>query len=79
VADRRVPRAVDKRLIEHTDDGIPYLRPEVVLLFKAKWTRPKDEDDLRDTLPLLDASRRALLGEWIALVHPGHEWLARVA
>jgi aminoglycoside-2''-adenylyltransferase len=65
-------------LIQQTAGGIPYLRPEVVLLFKAKWTRPKDEDDLRDTLPLLDASRRALLGEWIALVHPGHEWLARV-
>jgi len=66
-------------LIEQTADGIPYLRPEVVLLFKAKWTRPKDEDDLRDTLPLLDASRRALLGKWIALVHPGHMWLERLA
>jgi hypothetical protein len=66
-------------LIEHTGDGIPYMRPEVVLLFKAKRTRPKDEQDLSDALPLLDAARRGLLADWIALVHPGHAWLARLA
>ena len=63
-------------LIEHTADGIPYARPEVVLLFKAKAARPKDEQDLRDVLPLLDERRRALLRDWLALVHPGHAWPA---
>jgi hypothetical protein len=66
-------------LIERTADGIPYVRPEVALLFKAKKARPKDERDLDDALPLLGASRRALLREWIALVHPGHPWLERLA
>jgi hypothetical protein len=28
-------------------DGVSYLRPEVVLLFKAKLGRPKDEADFR--------------------------------
>jgi hypothetical protein len=55
------------------------VRPEVALLFKAKHARPKDEQDLNDTLPLLDASRRGLLAEWIAVVHPGHAWLERLA
>lgn len=67
-----------EELIEHTTGGIPFARPEVVLLFKAKAARPKDERDLRDVLPLLEASRRAVLGEWLRLVHPGHPWLGLV-
>ena len=66
-------------LIERTADGIPYVRPEVALLFKAKAARPKDEEDLRDVLPLLAPSRRALLHDWIGLVYPGHAWLDRLA
>jgi hypothetical protein len=62
-------------LIEQTPDGIPYERPEVVLLFKAKHARPKDEADLAAVLPRLPAERRALLADWIERVHPGHFWL----
>jgi hypothetical protein len=62
-------------LIEHTADGIPYERPEVVLLFKAKHARPKDESDLAAVLPRLAPKRRRLLAEWIEQVHPGHFWL----
>jgi hypothetical protein len=62
-------------LIERTDDEIPYVRPEVVLLFKAKAARPKDESDLAAVLPRLDAERRSLLAGWVELVHPGHFWL----
>jgi Aminoglycoside-2''-adenylyltransferase len=66
-------------LIEHTAERIPYLRPEVVLLFKAKQARPKDESDLAAVLPLLPAPRRRLLAEWLELVHPGHFWLPDLA
>ena len=62
-------------LIEHTADGIPYERPEVVLLFKAKHSRPKDEADLAAVLPRLSSERRRLLAAWIEQVHPGHFWL----
>jgi hypothetical protein len=62
-------------VVERTADGIPYVRPEVVLLFKAKHARPKDESDLAAVLPHLDRSRRELLRSWIELVHPGHFWL----
>ncbi|HEY1513600.1 MAG TPA: hypothetical protein VGF66_07575 [Gaiellaceae bacterium] len=72
----RLPYA---ELIERTADGIPYVRPEVALLFKAKAARPKDDGDFEDVLPLLGPSRRALLRGWIALVHPGHHWLERLA
>ena len=66
-------------LIEHTPDGIPYARPEVVLLFKAKDARPKDESDLAAVLPHLSSERRRLLAGWISLVHPGHFWLPDLA
>jgi hypothetical protein len=62
-------------LIEHSSHGIPYARPEVVLLFKAKNARPKDESDLAAVLPHLAPERRRLLAEWIERVHPGHFWL----
>jgi hypothetical protein len=66
-------------LIEHTADGIPYERPEVVLLFKAKHSRAKDEADLAAVLPLLGPERRKLLAGWIERVHPGHFWLPDLA
>jgi hypothetical protein len=66
-------------LIERTPDGIPYARPEVVLLFKARSARPKDEADLAAVLPRLGAARRHLLAGWIEQVHPGHFWLPELA
>ncbi|MER7844304.1 hypothetical protein ABTZ03_10215 [Kitasatospora sp. NPDC096077] len=66
-------------IIERTADGIPYLAPELVLLFKAKATRPKDRADFDAALPLLDRTRRSTLGGWLAQVHPGHPWLSALA
>jgi hypothetical protein len=66
------------RLIERTAGGIPYQRPEVVLLFKAKHARPRDEGDLEAALPLLEPERRRWLADALERVHPGHRWLDRV-
>jgi Aminoglycoside-2''-adenylyltransferase len=65
-----------ERLIERTADGIPYARPEVVLLFKAKHARPKDEADFAAVAPLLEPERRRWLADALELVHPRHRWLA---
>ena len=65
-----------ERIIELSPDGIPYLAPEIVLLFKAKHSRPKDEADFAGVLPLLGPNRRAWLAETLAGVHPGHRWLS---
>jgi hypothetical protein len=62
-------------LIERTADGIPFARPETVILFKAKHARPKDDDDLAAVLPLFEPERRHWLAEALELVHPGHRWL----
>ncbi|MET8986845.1 hypothetical protein ABZW49_15465 [Nonomuraea wenchangensis] len=65
-------------IIERTADGVPYLVPELVLLFKAKAVRPKDQADFDGVLPLLSRARRDVLAEWLRLVHPGHPWLAKL-
>lgn len=66
-------------VIERTDDGIPYARPEIVLLFKAKRVvRPKDEADFGAVWPSLEPDRRAWLAGALALVHPDHPWLERI-
>lgn len=59
-------------------DGIPYLTPEVVLLFKAKHRRPKDEADFAGTLPRLADAQRDWLGWALRRVHPGHTWLTAI-
>jgi hypothetical protein len=68
------------QVIARTGDGIPYARPEIVLLFKARHSdRPKDEADFSDTVPRLDPERRRWLADALALVHPGHRWLERLS
>ncbi|MFB7666446.1 nucleotidyltransferase domain-containing protein [Kitasatospora sp. NPDC056138] len=66
-------------IIERTADGIPYLVPELVLLFKAKAPRPKDQADFDGVLPLLGRARREVLRGWLERLHPGHPWLAELA
>jgi hypothetical protein len=63
-------------IIHRTRDGIPYLAPELVLLFKAKHARPKDQGDFAATVPLMTPAQRETLAELITRAHPGHAWLA---
>jgi hypothetical protein len=63
-------------IVHHTQDGIPYLAPELVLLFKAKHGRPKDQADFAETVPHLAPVQRETLAGLLARVHPGHRWLA---
>jgi hypothetical protein len=63
-------------IIAFTADGVPYLAPEIVLLFKAKAAREKDEADLRNVLPHLDDDARQWLDDALAVAHPEHPWRA---
>lgn len=66
-------------VVRTTDDGIPFMSPEIVLLFKAKHAGAKDVADLENCLPLLTADERAWLVDGLERIHPGHAWLARIA
>ena len=58
-----------------TADGIPYLAPEIQLLYKAKSPRPKDEADFARVLPHLGQSSLRWLAQALAVIHPLHPWL----
>ena len=55
--------------------GLPYLAPEIVLLFKAKHLEARDRADFDHAIPALSADARRWLGDAIEKTHPGHEWL----
>lgn len=63
------------QLILRDPDGIPFARPEVILLFKAKATRPKDMADFQHVLPRLDRPARDWLRQALTVAHPGHPWI----
>ena len=57
--------------------GIPYLAPEIQLLYKAKAPRPRDEQDLAAALPILTPAQRQWLHDAIVRsLGPDHPWLA---
>jgi len=66
------------QVIRRDQDGIPYLAPQFVLLFKAKATRPKDQADFDGLLPLLAPAERSWLAGALRRGYPGHEWLERL-
>ncbi|UOR10361.1 nucleotidyltransferase domain-containing protein [Halobacillus amylolyticus] len=61
-----------------SEQGIPYLNPEIVLLYKAKHTRDKDHDDFNYVFPYLNEHQK----EWLkqALMHSQrtHPWLEKL-
>jgi hypothetical protein len=71
-------RAIRKSLTDVTllsPSGLPYLAPEVVLLFKSRGMRPKDNADFLDLERLLDGPRRRWLADRIVPRYPDHPWL----
>jgi hypothetical protein len=61
-------------IVRCSPDGLPYLCPEIVLLFKAKAARDKDQVDFEVTAPLLSGDQRRWLNDALGVVHPHHPW-----
>lgn len=59
-------------------DGIRYLNPEIVLLFKALGNRPKDEADLAQAWPLLSPEKQSWLRDAVLRLYPDHPWTDRL-
>jgi hypothetical protein len=74
--DARVSLPLDQ--LGRTIDGIPYLRPSVVLLHKAKARRDRDQQDFEGMLPRLANGKRVWLDEAPAIAHPDHPWRERL-
>lgn len=61
-----------------TEEGIPYVAPEVQLLYKAKNLRPKDEADFMHALPELSQEQRTWLREALSQSDRSHPWLVHL-
>jgi hypothetical protein len=77
--DDRVRRPMG-RMVARTRDGVPYLRPEGVLLYKAAGEavglRPKDRNDFDAIAPDLDAESARWLVDALSIAYPAHQWIA---
>jgi hypothetical protein len=62
--------------IRKSKTGIPYLAPALVLLFKAKHVREKDQRDFDAAVARMDPAEKRALRGWLEALHPGHNWIA---
>ena len=60
-------------------NGIPFLRPEIVLLYKSKRPTATDELDFATVAPRLTESASSRLRAALRTSAPGHPWLERLA
>ena len=58
-----------------TASGVPYLAPELQLLFKAKNPRPRDDVDAQVVIPMLDEAQRDRLR---SMLPSSHRWHSRL-
>ena len=70
--------AMAKDIGRYSSEGIPYVRPDIQLLYKSKDPRAVDETDLITLLPRLDQAQRATLAAWLWTTSPGHRWIERL-
>lgn len=61
--------------IGRNSEGIPSLAPEIVLLYKSKNPRSRDEMDLRSIVGLMSNEQRAWLIDSLVKIDPAHEWI----
>jgi hypothetical protein len=70
----RIRRPLNE-VIRRTPLGLPYLAPEVQLLYKARAPRPRDQRDFAQVVPRLDFRARKWLRESLQMTQPAHCWL----
>jgi hypothetical protein len=61
--------------IRRNCEGIPYLAPEIQLLFKSRAPRPQDIADFLAVSPRLDLAARGWLKDALLKGDPYHPWL----
>jgi hypothetical protein len=65
--------------VRRNSAGLPYLSPEIQLLYKAKDPRPRDQADFDHIAPRLDPGARAWLRDALEQLDPGHAWIREMS
>ncbi len=76
--DQRITRD-PATIAERTAHGIPFLAPEIVLLFKARDCTETDQHDFETAMTRMPPTRRLWLDEALAVCEPDHPWRARLS
>jgi hypothetical protein len=76
----RRDEAVTRSLDEVGDErgGVPFLRPEIVLLYKAGELSPKNEADFAAVRPQLTQTASEWLRGALEVIDPRHPWVPRL-
>ena len=72
--DMRIRMPLDRAILRDIG-GLPILCPAIVLLFKAKNCRPKDEEDFQQMAGALSREQRRWLEASLRMGDPDHPWL----
>jgi GrpB-like predicted nucleotidyltransferase (UPF0157 family) len=79
--DLLIIRAAERMSLQ-AESGIPFLAPELILLFKSKNTstmeRAKDQADFENVVAHLEPERRAWLHWALLATSPNHEWIKKL-
>jgi hypothetical protein len=71
---QKITRPLSK-LYSESKSGVKFLRPEIVLLYKSKNPRMKDEQDFRAVSDKLDAESKKWLRDVVSICYSDHHWL----
>jgi hypothetical protein len=74
--DERITRPIQE--IGGVRDGVPFLRPEIVLLYKSTEDSPKNAADFDAASPSLEPEARQWLAEALATCDANHRWRAKL-
>jgi len=64
--------------IRRAEQGIPYLSPEIQLLYKSQRARKEDHFDFAHIAPKLEQSGRDWLRDSLRMIDPTHSWLPQL-
>jgi hypothetical protein len=73
--DPRITRPMSDA-VKHSIRDVPFLAPEIQLLYKSKDTRDRDRIDFGNVSAYLDAAAIHWLRYALELTAPSHEWIA---
>lgn len=75
--DNRIKKPLSE-IINFSKSGILYLRPEIVLLYKAKLNDSKDTHDFNEAISIMDANQKKWLKDALNIHLPNHNWLKKL-
>lgn len=75
--DNRITRPADC-IVARTANKIPYMRPEIQLLYKARALRDKDCKDFENTMSHLDKAAQSWLAKALDVSAPDHIWISKL-